>query len=460
MDAREIERAWATFDGRGVRSWAAVWSSLEQQLANEREELHGFRRGEEGALGVDTLTVWYSAEVRTHAPHTLIMDGTLSEKIIERFWELDAFHDINVEIPDTVEVVQTYDTLNGKTALSATHRARVAKLYRTIAFETKGRDGLVVTHKDTEGLLLTRQPIVDEKTSVIEELGVPILHFGKLRGTDDYKHKDLLIIAGRSQPSAEKILELAEAIFFKDDAPIKRSEYGKTIREYRTADGPIPVETDCLVDERAEAVRWMKCEGELLQAVHRLRPIRRAEPIKIIIATKVPLPIRVSKLTTWLELLPSRADEKINAGVWLESPTHRARAFETAIRTEERAAHPEVPNEWVRVEYLLDTNGARMAVGYFSADIDPLDWIREHLGAISIAAVITPPPKESLEEQLLEVIDRHGITQDLLANVAGISRPHLTNFIRGTYRLSDRPQQRLVNFIAQLGPPSQPDFFT
>ena len=460
MGPQEIERAWENFSARDARSWAGVWSSLEQQLATERDELHGFRRGEEGPLGVDTLTVSYSAEVRTQAPHTFVMDGTLSHKIIERFWPLAAFHDFNVEIPDNVEVIQTYDTLNGKRALSASGKAKVEKLYRTIAFYANGHDGLVITHKDTEELL-TGRPVNDEEASFIDALGVPVLHFGKLRGTDDYKYKDLLIIAGRSQPSAEKIIELAEAIFFKDDVPIERSEYGKTIREYRTTDGPIPVETDALVDERAEAVRWMKCEGELLQAIHRLRPIRRTESIKIIIATKVPLPIRVSRLTTWRELVPSREREQMSEGVWLESAKHRSQAFGTTYISERRATSREVPDDWVRVEYALEGRGSRPAVAHFSPDVDAMAWLRDRLGVLRRLAVIDAPPIEiELEEQILQAIEQHGLSQEILANIAGISRPHLTNFIRGTYRLSDAPQQRLIAFIAQLGPPDQGDLFT
>jgi hypothetical protein len=447
MTAREIAIQWERFDAQDARKWAAVWRSIEEQISLERDELHGFRRGKEGDLHVDTLTVSYSAEVRIGAPHTLIIDGTASRKIIERFWKLDAFHDLHVNVPDNVEVVQITDRLNGKQEL--TNSGRVEKLARLVRHEAIGKKALLITHKVTE-----------EELQKLPEMECDVEHFGNLRGIDKYKDHDVLVIAGRSQPSAEKITEITEAIFYKDAEPLVRGNYGKALREFRTKGGAVPCETDALIDERCEAVRWMKSEGELVQAFHRLRPIRRTGHVKIVIATNVPLPVRVSKLTTWNDLLPTREDEKIDAGVWLESPTHRARAFETAVRTEKRAAHPEVPSEWVRVEYLLDTNGARRAVGYFAPYLDALAWLRERLGSISHAVIVTPPPEETLEEQILTAISAHGLTQELVAEVAGISRPHLTNWIRGVYQISDEPRGRLAHFVSQLGPPPQHDLFT
>jgi len=445
MSPAEIAKKHEQFDGKDGRSWGQIWASIEKQIGHERDELHGFHRRPDPKCGdVETLFCKYTAEVRTQAPHTLIIDGTASREIIARFFPLDAFHDLHVDVPDNVEVVQITDRLNSKIALTAD--GQVKKLARLVRHEANGKKALLVTHKDTEEML--------------PEVECDVEHFGNLRGLDRYKDHDVLVIAGRSQPSAEKVTEITEAIFYKDAKPIVRGEYGKALREFRTREGAVPCETDALRDERCEAVRWMKSEGELVQALHRLRPIRASGHVKIVIATNVPLPVHVSELTTWNDLLPTRADEKIDAGVWLESPTHRARAFETAVRTEKRAAQPEVPSEWVRVEYLLDTNGARMAVGYFAPDLDALAWLRERLGSISIAAVITPPPEETLEELILTAISAHGLTQDQVAEVAGISRPHLTNWIRGIYQISDEPRGKLSHFVSQLGPPPQRDLFT
>ena len=57
-------------------------------------------------------------------------------------------------------------------------------------------------------------------------------------------------------------------------------------------------------DPVAEALRWQACEAQLLQAIGRLRALRRTAetPFFLDLITDVPLPITVDEVATWSRL--------------------------------------------------------------------------------------------------------------------------------------------------------------
>jgi hypothetical protein len=88
-------------------------------------------------------------------------------------------------------------------------------------------------------------------------------------------------------------------------------------------------------DEGVEALRWSACEAELLQALHRARPINRAPstPLRIHIATSVCLPIEVDFARTWDELRPSLAEVMLARGYWVSSHAEMAALFPDLFAT-------------------------------------------------------------------------------------------------------------------------------
>ena len=54
-------------------------------------------------------------------------------------------------------------------------------------------------------------------------------------------------------------------------------------------------------DPIVEALRWQRCEGELMQALGRVRAINRTaeDPVQIDILTNVALPLTVDEIVSW-----------------------------------------------------------------------------------------------------------------------------------------------------------------
>ena len=80
-------------------------------------------------------------------------------------------------------------------------------------------------------------------------------------------------------------------------------------------------------DPVAEALRWQACEANLLQAIGRLRPLRRDEPFFLDIVSDVPLPIVVDEAVAWKAACPGRWADMAPAGVLLTTPEHARLAF-------------------------------------------------------------------------------------------------------------------------------------
>jgi hypothetical protein len=93
--------------------------------------------------------------------------------------------------------------------------------------------------------------------------GAEIAHFGHIRGTDDFKDHDVVIILGRQQISPRDAEKLAKAIWYDTKRPIDcitadekgRVDYPKSRRPYVMRDGsPQSVKVKIHPDRRAR--RW------------------------------------------------------------------------------------------------------------------------------------------------------------------------------------------------------------
>jgi len=108
----------------------------------------------------------------------------------------------------------------------------------------------------------------------------------------------------------------------------------------RIADGKGVAAEHCRhPDPVAEALRWQACEANLIQAIGRLRALRRKaeRPFFLDIVSDVPLPITVDVVTPWERARPGRWADMAGDGVLLSSPADVQAAFPDLAPTREAA---------------------------------------------------------------------------------------------------------------------------
>jgi hypothetical protein len=128
--------------------------------------------------------------------------------------------------------------------------------------------------------------------------GVEIRHFGNLRGIDLFKDFEQAIIVGRNMPSPLDVRRMVRTLYRDDAKPLDFSL--KTVLvPYRMANGsPACLPVDQYADPRTRAVVETIREEETLQAMHRLRLVRReGNPPRVVIFSNLPIPgIKVDHL--------------------------------------------------------------------------------------------------------------------------------------------------------------------
>ena len=144
-------------------------------------------------------------------------------------------------------------------------------------------------------------------------LGLPTnvetAHFNALRGRDEWKDVDLLIVIGRTQPPPNAMELHAEALFHVECKTLG-PDYYDGVWAPLTGTTEL-VRSEQHPDQRAEIMRWSACEAELIQAIGRGRGVNRTEddPLQVDIINTVPLPdIKVNEVVEWDDAHPCARD--------------------------------------------------------------------------------------------------------------------------------------------------------
>lgn len=138
---------------------------------------------------------------------------------------------------------------------------------------------LIVTYMRVKALIRPHLP------------GVEIRYFGNLRGIDLFKDFDQAIIVGRNMPSPLDVRRMVRTLYRDDAKPLDFSL--KTVLvPYRMANGsPACLPVDQYADPRTRAVVEIIREEETLQAMHRLRLVRReGNPPRVVLFSNLPIP--------------------------------------------------------------------------------------------------------------------------------------------------------------------------
>ena len=157
---------------------------------------------------------------------------------------------------------------------------------------SQGSPCAVFTHHETEKAWIDLFPANCE-----------VNHFGNLTGSNQYKEFGHAVILGRQQPSRRAFIPLASAIaatqgrclITHEDyfTRIERDHPHITRRSLQRRDGYVnKVSDDGSVTKKAfdpdpivEALRWRSCEGEIIQAVGRLRACRSDATKRVLMIT-------------------------------------------------------------------------------------------------------------------------------------------------------------------------------
>ena len=144
-----------------------------------------------------------------------------------------------------------------------------------------------------------------------------VIHFQNLRGINDYKDFDNVIVLGREQPPPQAIESMAKALWWDEDRPLRLvSEYGKDNsyiskpRGYRMRNkSPESIVVQVHPDRRVQGILEQIRESEITQAIDRLRLVRPKEietdegtvtvNRQVFILTSIPVDITVDHLWNW-----------------------------------------------------------------------------------------------------------------------------------------------------------------
>jgi hypothetical protein len=210
------------------------------------------------------------------------------------------------------EIAENLTRENNRKAL----RANIVNLAR------RAGQTLVITYKDLIPLLDLPAPI-------------ETANFNAVAGRDCWRDFDLAIVIGRPMPAPQAVESIAAAITGQPPTEVDRwYDKAKTAQIVRLPNGvwAVDVAYDRHPDETAELHRLRICEEEIIQAIGRLRPVRRTADRAATILILNDTPLRGQPIDGWFGsdtfYRTSPVDRMFaSGGIAFESPTDAVKAY-------------------------------------------------------------------------------------------------------------------------------------
>lgn len=305
MDPKATGDALTDFDEAWHR-YASVWRRLRDCL--EKGSLNRLWVISEKGRPVRLSLAWKSPikgipwDNETGRPKipVLLLSGTMRRPVIEQFLPVDEWHEIEAA-PHPGTVIEQADLsgskaecLYGSTLERQAPRdkggmgeddrdkIKAAQAVRSLVKAAVG-DDVLITYKELE-----------------EQIGADA-HFGAVEGINAFSGRDT-VIYGRPLPRPRVMETQSRAIFCDDPEPIREIKSVWYPKRPVARRGQGYADAYYHPDPRVEDVRWMTCEGDIMQAVHRARLVRH--PVKVRILNDTPLPLRIDRVTTRYRLHP------------------------------------------------------------------------------------------------------------------------------------------------------------
>lgn len=239
------------------------------------------------------------------AHNVLLLDASASPEVVRVY--LPQVEVLDLPVARCAHVTQVRDKSFSKTALAAGLGAVAGRPDPLSLFN------LTQTVIDREARGGHRVLVVAPK-KIAERLRAPaggaVEHFNNLRGKDGYKDFDRAVIVSRELPPIAAMEDQARGLWFDSAAAITTAEEWQMVaRSYRTRNGqPETVLVQGHPDPRVELLLRSIREGEIEQAVDRLRLIHTGAAKRVLLLTSTPTGIVVDRLVPWGDLEPSRVE--------------------------------------------------------------------------------------------------------------------------------------------------------
>ena len=198
---------------------------------------------------------------------------------------------------------------------------------------------------------------------------VRVNHFGNLRGDDSYRDCTRAVLLGRLLPPPAGVERHARALCYDHDRRLRLAE--NYVRRPAPIHGGFEQRLGTWTwvhpDDLIERLRWQTCEGELLQALDRIRSVRADQPKEVLLITDHVPPIEVHHVVRWpllahdnvgLQLLWSVGWVPVHVGDGLRllGSVGRPDLPETQVRTHLKALKAQLTKGVIRSEFLLDSS--------------------------------------------------------------------------------------------------------
>lgn len=249
-----------------------------------------------------------------NAPKVFVVDATISEIIVRQCMPVHTFEDIG--FPRKAVVYQCSDAICSTRSLVETQHAGQGDKQRAqerLMDVQSLIDELAATGAATLVVgpaAITGNPAKGKPPLLHAHPNLQLAHFGAIRGIDNWKDCEALVLVGRNEPRPDAVENIARALFFDDQQPIQRTGQWIPVEVgYDMVSGEhVGVAVAAHADLRVHEVLMQLREAESIQAIDRLRLIHNVEPKLVIVLSKLPLPgLKVDRLMTWAEL--TRGDE-------------------------------------------------------------------------------------------------------------------------------------------------------
>lgn len=242
---------------------------------------------------------------------TVFIDADVQEDILSKYRANVKFEKIPVERLATFHQVidLTFNKLLLLNSGNKTNKIQddIKRFIHNIALEAPT---LVVCSKAIRAALTNDNSNKMEQESQLE--GATIIHFGNLRGLNEYSNYRNVIILGREQPSAVGVENSARGLFWDDKESIKflslkgkHKPFEDEERVYRLKDKTTKkVSVRVHPDKRVQLLLEQIRENETVQAIDRLRLLRphKDGQRNVYILSSVPLDLTIDNLFSWTQL--------------------------------------------------------------------------------------------------------------------------------------------------------------
>lgn len=243
------------------------------------------------------------------APSVCVVDATISEVLVRQCVPVTTFREMT--FPRKALVYQCSDSICSTSSLLSSRQPTADKKIR--AQERLGDIQALMDELSASGKkvlvvgpsAITGNPAKGIPSLLTHSSNVELAHFGAIRGLDNWKDCDALVLIGRNEPTAKEVENIARAFFYDDPVPLQLSgQWSSRPEGYWLASGEqLGVEIAAHLDPRVHEVLMQIREAESIQALDRLRLIHNSSPKLVVILSKLPLPgVLVEELMDWKTL--------------------------------------------------------------------------------------------------------------------------------------------------------------